>query len=241
MFEVTGHAQFNSRALNVLPPLEEVRPGVWSLPLPMPESALRYVLCYVIVSGSDLYVVDPGWPSDQAWDAFVRYLAQMGAKPADVKGAFVTHAHVDHYGLAPRLKKESGCWLAMHPADREALRMQAEKGDDLEGLRMWADLCGVPEGQALEAIGAFRSLSAGISVEVEVDVDLVHGEDVGIAGRRVVALWTPGHSAGHICLSLPDDQLLLTGDHLLPRITPQIGTWEIGESDPLASYLCSLG
>ena len=49
-----------------------------------------------------------------------------------------------------------------------------------------------------------------------------------------------GHSIAQICLYAPKLKLLLTGDQLLERITPNIGVWPYGETDPLPRYLDSL-
>jgi glyoxylase-like metal-dependent hydrolase (beta-lactamase superfamily II) len=66
------------------------------------------------------------------------------------------------------------------------------------------------------------------------------GEALDLPGRRIRAVWTPGHTPGHICLHDEDYGLLLTGDHLLPRISPNIGLSPIDGDSPLSSYLESL-
>jgi glyoxylase-like metal-dependent hydrolase (beta-lactamase superfamily II) len=53
-------------------------------------------------------------------------------------------------------------------------------------------------------------------------------------------IWTPGHSAGHICLYDARHKVLLSGDHVLPHITPSVGLHVRAASNPLADYLDSL-
>jgi glyoxylase-like metal-dependent hydrolase (beta-lactamase superfamily II) len=53
-------------------------------------------------------------------------------------------------------------------------------------------------------------------------------------------IWTPGHSAGHICLYDKRNKVLLSGDHVLPHITPSVGLHVRTTSNPLADYLDSL-
>jgi glyoxylase-like metal-dependent hydrolase (beta-lactamase superfamily II) len=72
------------------------------------------------------------------------------------------------------------------------------------------------------------------------DVLLEHGELVPLPGRRVRAVWTPGHTPGHLCLHEESEDLLLTGDHVLPRISPNIGLQSNFAEPPLAAYLRSL-
>ena len=43
-------------------------------------------------------------------------------------------------------------------------------------------------------------------------------------GPDLLAVWTPGHTPGHLCLHLADREMLFTGDHVLPRITPHVGS-----------------
>jgi glyoxylase-like metal-dependent hydrolase (beta-lactamase superfamily II) len=53
-------------------------------------------------------------------------------------------------------------------------------------------------------------------------------------------VWTPGHTPGHLCLHEEAEDVLLTGDHVLPRITPNIGSQPRTAGPPLAAYLESL-
>src|ERR1019366_8197086 len=46
--EVTGVAQRQAWRDHVLPPVERVRPGLWSVPVPIPDNPLRYVLVHLL-------------------------------------------------------------------------------------------------------------------------------------------------------------------------------------------------
>lgn len=54
------------------------------------------------------------------------------------------------------------------------------------------------------------------------------------------AVWTPGHTPGHLCLHDETEDVLLTGDHVLPRISPNIAVQPNSVNGPLADYLSSL-
>ncbi len=75
---------------------------------------------------------------------------------------------------------------------------------------------------------------------VEPTVGLADGDLVPLAGRRVKAIWTPGHTPGHLCLHDQDNDLILTGDHVLPRISPNIGLQPHNSKPTLGPYLTSL-
>ena len=72
------------------------------------------------------------------------------------------------------------------------------------------------------------------------DVLLTDDELLPLAGRRIRAIWTPGHTPGHLCLHDEDNDVLLTGDHVLPRISPNIGLQPHSATPPLGPYLDSL-
>jgi len=66
------------------------------------------------------------------------------------------------------------------------------------------------------------------------------GELLDLPGWSVRAVWTPGHTQGHLCLHDSDNRLLFSGDHVLPRITPGVGVHPAEETDALGDFLASL-
>jgi glyoxylase-like metal-dependent hydrolase (beta-lactamase superfamily II) len=83
------------RATKPLPPVEQVRPGLWSIPVPLPIP-LRYVFVYAFETDKGAFLIDAGWNTDDAFDALSAGLGQAGFEMADVKGVMVTHIHPDH-------------------------------------------------------------------------------------------------------------------------------------------------
>src|SRR5256885_13071022 len=118
-------------SLNPLPPVERVGPGLWSVPVPLPMSSLRYVFVYVIETDRGPYIVDTGWNTDDAFAALSAGLKQVGTSIADVAGVLVTHIHPDHYGLAGRVREEPGAWVGPHPADAALIHEPHEDPTDL--------------------------------------------------------------------------------------------------------------
>ena len=106
----------------VVPPVERVRPGLWSIPVPIPDNPLRYVLVYALELDSGVALVDAGWDTPEAWTALTDGLAIAGGSIGDVRAVVVTHIHPDHYGLAGRVREASGAWIGLHPADAALLR-----------------------------------------------------------------------------------------------------------------------
>lgn len=240
--EVLGVEQQAAWLARRPPPVEKLPGGLWSVPVPIPDNPLRYTLSYLVPADEGLVVVDPGWDTDAGWAALLDGLATAGASTTDVAGIVTTHVHPDHHGLSGRLRAESGAWIGMHPAERDTLpqRRRDEHGDTRTEITTWLRGCGAPEAEITDLLGALGRAPRPAERLPEPDVLLEDGDLVPVRGRRLRAVWTPGHTPGHLCLQEPDAQLLLTGDHVLPRITPAIGSWPGAAEPPLGQFLRSL-
>lgn len=221
------------------PEPEELGGGLWSVPVPIPDNPLAYTLVYAVESPQGPVLIDAGWQHEDAWTALRDGLATFGIDVADVRGVVVTHYHPDHAGLAGRVREASGGWIAMHHADAEIVRLF--RSTDQGGRRAF-ELTALRRAGASEAELAQPVESRRVEPPAVPDRELSDGELVDLPGRRLRAIWTPGHSPGHICLHLEDGDRIFTGDHVLPRITPHIGLYpyDLPDVDPLSSFLGSL-
>ncbi len=237
---VTGLLQKDAWAHNVLPPVEKVRPGMWSVPVPIPNNPLRYVLVYVLELDDGVALIDAGWSTDDAYQALVDGLAVAGGSITDVRAVLVTHIHPDHYGLAGRVRDASGAWVALHPADAALIEGRYANPDRLvENMVRLLALSGVPEDKQPDLAQA--SLEMRVLVRLaQPDVLLEDDERVDLPGWPLRTIWTPGHSPGHICFWSEREEVLLAGDHILPRITPNISYHSQQFPNPLGNYLESL-
>jgi glyoxylase-like metal-dependent hydrolase (beta-lactamase superfamily II) len=228
--------------------------GVRSLQVPIPDNPLGYTLVYVVDSDRGPVLVDTGWDDPESWDALAEGLAACGTSAAEVHGVVITHHHPDHHGLSGKVREASGAWVAMHAADTAIVRRTRETRPGRWFAYMTAKLvaAGAPEEHVapLRDPGP-RATLPGFSPALP-DREIVPGELLDLPGRRLRAIWTPGHTPGHVCLhleeghpeGLPGHGRLFSGDHLLPEITPHIGLYEDPDdatvTDPLGDYLDSL-
>jgi glyoxylase-like metal-dependent hydrolase (beta-lactamase superfamily II) len=230
----------DAQVVSPLPPVERVRPGVWSIPVPLPNSSLRYVLVYVFETDRGPYLVDAGWNTEEAYQALSNGLEALGTSISSVQGVLVTHIHPDHYGLAGRVRDVSGAWVALHPADAQLIHDRYDAPEHLLELvgdqlrRFGAPVAEVRPLQ--EAAMPVRSLVDPVLPDVLLD----DGTRPEIPGWHLTAIWTPGHSPGHLCFYEHAGNLLLSGDHVLPRITPNIPFHPQAGPDPLGDFLASL-
>jgi glyoxylase-like metal-dependent hydrolase (beta-lactamase superfamily II) len=227
--------------------------GVRSLQVPIPDNPLGHTLVYVVDTDRGPVLIDTGWDDPASWDTLAEGLTACGTSVGEVHGVVVTHHHPDHHGLSGAVREASGAWIAMHEADTAIVRRTRSAEPERWFAYMAAKLtaAGAPEGHVAPLRGARRRTLPGLYPALP-DRGIVPGELLDLPGRRLRAIWTPGHTPGHVCLhleeehpaQLPGHGRLFSGDHVLPEITPHIGLYEDPDdttvTDPLGDYLDSL-
>ncbi|GII87447.1 MBL fold metallo-hydrolase [Sphaerisporangium siamense] len=235
-------AQMEAWHGGAMPAVEQVRPGLWSIPVPIPINPLRYVLVYALELPDGVAIVDAGWNTDEAYAALSDGLGAAGYAMGDVRAVLVTHIHPDHYGLAGRVRENSGAWIGLHPADARLLRERYDE-PEIETLvarqRAMLARSGVPPLTADELSGASMAIRDHVSM-ARPDRLIEDGAALDLPGWDLRAVWTPGHSPGHLCFVSPSRRLLFSGDHVLARITPIVAVHPQSAPNPLADYLDAL-
>jgi glyoxylase-like metal-dependent hydrolase (beta-lactamase superfamily II) len=212
--------------------IEEIRPSLFRVEIPLPNSPLKYLNSYVIRSSERNLIIDTGLNRKECLDAM-----QAGLRQLDIDLAktdfFITHLHADHFGLLSKLVTGTSRVFFNRP-ETELI----EASGWWERMIAYAAKNGFPENELREAIQSHPGRKFGSEWIPEMNI-LRDGDQV-IAGNycfRCVS--TPGHSLGHTCLYEPDKKILVAGDHILIDITPNIQCWT-DEQNPLQDYLASL-
>ncbi|GAA4544673.1 MBL fold metallo-hydrolase [Amycolatopsis samaneae] len=224
------------------PGIYEVAPGVYRIPLPLPDDALRAVNVYAITDGTTLTLVDSGWALAESRKLLTSALRGIGAELADITEFLVTHVHRDHYTQAVALRREFGMKVALGQGEEPSLKASANP----ERLPMAPQVhllrrCGADE--VVEALARLfgtdpRHHEANLW-EVP-DEWLLPGHRTVMPGREFEIVCTPGHTAGHVVFVDEVGGLLFSGDHVLPHITPSIGFQPVPAELPLNDYIDSL-
>ena len=196
--------------------------------MPIPHNPLRYVSVYAFaLDGGGLGLLDTGWESDESWAALTGGLASIGGGVDDVRGVLVTHLHFDHLGLAARVREASGAWVAMHPADATAVAGSppARRRDAWWPPRSssWSSL-GADRAEAVADVGpAERHGARSPAWPCPTGCWRTASTPTSRAGGCAPST-RPGHTPGHLCFAEERTGLFFSGDHVLPRISPNIST-----------------
>jgi glyoxylase-like metal-dependent hydrolase (beta-lactamase superfamily II) len=206
------------------------------LPTPFPVGPVTVYLDDA--PGEPLTLLDTGPVDPHTWSALQAGLAALGYTPAQLERIILSHAHVDHVGLAADLVDASGAQVLTHPWNAAQLSDCAADRD--RTVAFYADLlrCSAVPVEMLAAVGWATKGMKSFTRPVDVSATLDEGQITRLTGRDWQVLHTPGHSAGLICLYEPQSRLLLSSDHLLADISSN----PVVEPPPpgQAERLCSL-
>jgi glyoxylase-like metal-dependent hydrolase (beta-lactamase superfamily II) len=221
-------------------PATEIAPGFWRLPMPIPGHTLGGVCAYLVRDHDGYALIDSGMDIPACAEALEAHLAALGVPLSALHTILLTHAHPDHLGQASRLRDRSGARVWLHAQDAPLVRPVQPAGDaDLDALVGWLTHHGFPPAEAEQARNSVDS-NLGGSFLIEPDRLLEGGETFAIGPYRFEAVWTPGHTPGHICLYDATRRLLLTGDHLFARAAPNVRLMSYSPIDTMGRYLESL-
>jgi len=225
--------------------MTEVIPGINLLQLPLPsrDVFLGYVNIYLIQGDNGCLLVDTGWDSEPAFDSLKRQLAEIGTHFEDISQIVVTHIHPDHCGLAGRLKQLSQVNIALHHLERDLIEPYSDMPKLMQQGIEWMQINGVPADEFAQVLTQMRATHPEMmkfTPPVLPDTTLHGGEVISVGSFTFKVLWTPGHSPGHICLYEPSHKILISGDHILPTITPNIELHPYSSDNPLGDYINSL-
>lgn len=212
--------------------------GIHRLSLPMRANP-GHVNAYLLNDDDGLVIVDTGHRTDET-RAFWTAVLDGPLASAGVRRILLTHAHPDHAGNAQWLAERTGAPVLLADAEMDALhrlwRGSVKQGPEVTAFfRRW----GVPEDQCLNILGMLGFFRHGCPALDCVTETLADGACVHAAGRPWRVRFGGGHTPANATL-LSDDGWLISGDHLLPTIYPNISVWWGAADNPLHDFLDSL-
>jgi glyoxylase-like metal-dependent hydrolase (beta-lactamase superfamily II) len=217
---------------------DRILPGLWRLRLPLPWPAVPHVNAFAIASGNGVVLVDTGFHEPGAMRQLDRALDQAGLRFEHIRLLVCTHAHSDHYGQAGPITRAAGCELWMHPRHTHATKSARDPNRAFERRLEVARQSGVPAADLESFEAERRGQGFGIAEIVLPARDLLPGVEVSTDLGTWQVYETPGHAPSHVVLHQPEHGLLLSGDHLLGRVSLY---YDYGHTpDPVREFLDSL-
>ncbi len=217
---------------------ERVLPGVFRLRLPLPWPGVPHCNAWAVAAGEGVVLFDTGMHQPGSLAHLERALAMCNLRLQNVRLLVCTHAHSDHYGQAAPILERAGCELWMHPNYEHMRGWAEEPGAALARRLEIARRSGVPEERLRRYAAERGSQESGIAAVVEPDRALLPGVLIETDLGAWTVHETPGHSPSHVCLFQPERRLMISGDHLLGRISLH---FDYGFSaDPVGEFINSL-
>jgi glyoxylase-like metal-dependent hydrolase (beta-lactamase superfamily II) len=210
---------------------ERVLPGVWRLRLPLPWPGVPHCNAWAIAARTGIVLVDTGTHEPGSMAHLERALDQVRLRVEDVRLVVVTHAHADHCGQAHPIAERAGCEVWAHPKHQHF----SAYADDPEAAHARRAEVARQSGVPTEPPRSGRTLASG---PLRPDRDLLPGVEI----ETDLGTWsvheTPGHAPSHVSLFQAERRLLISGDHLLGRVSLY---FDYGFTpDPVGEFLTSL-
>jgi len=217
---------------------ERILPGLWRLRLPLPWPGVPHGNAWAIASGSGVVLIDTGMYEPGSLGQLERAMDQVNLRLEHVRLLAVTHAHSDHWGQAAPIVERAGCEFWMHPNHEHAGHGGSDRELRLARRLEVARQSGVSEDEVEVLAQRIKDLPSGVASYIEPDRELVPGVEIETDLGAWSVHYTPGHAPSHVCLYQAEHRVLISGDHLLGRISL---FFDYGYSpDPVAEFLDSL-
>jgi len=218
-----------------------VAPGVLWVRMPLPF-ALDHINLWVLEDGDGWTLVDTGIATDETralWDTLLA--GPLAGRP--VRRLICTHFHPDHIGLSGWLTDRLSVPLWASVTEWAFGRQLAAMPDDAFAeiaRRLYARAgCGPDLLDFVAQRGnPYRHRVAALPTSVR---RLMNGQDVRIGASTWRVVTGQGHSPDHVGLFSAHARVLISGDQVLPRISPNVSVWPTEpDEDPLSLFLASL-
>jgi glyoxylase-like metal-dependent hydrolase (beta-lactamase superfamily II) len=219
----------------------QIAEGIHQVQLPLPFP-LRIVNCYLLREEDGGWtVIDAGINYEAGQAAWQAAFTELDIAPARIRRIILTHTHPDHYGLAGWLAAQSGAPVLLAPGEQRFVQRVWHDGPvNEQHINTFFQSHGMPAALAEHVCATMATIRAMTEPRPAATTALAPGTTFQAGGRTFQAIATPGHSEEHLVFYCAGERLLLCGDTVLTKITPNISLWPHGPANPLADFLRTL-
>ena len=223
----------------IFPEPTKLMDGLYLLKMPLPFR-LDHINVYLLEDDDGWNIIDCGLDVPETIDVW-KYVFSSFFKEKKVKSVYVTHLHPDHIGVAYWLSKNANAQIFITRGEWElANKLMSFAAEEKDVLLKHYSRFGLNDMELEKLVTkgpVYRRLVHSLPKNVE-----YIGEDdsINMAGRKWEVKIGRGHSPEHACFWCESEKLLISGDHILPRITPNISLMALGLINPLNDYLTTL-
>ncbi|MHA2036921.1 MAG: MBL fold metallo-hydrolase [Promethearchaeota archaeon] len=183
---------------------------------------------YLFTINDSIVLIDAGYSFKYWKNAFYKALNELKINIEDIDYCIITHEHPDHVGLVADLKKANpNVKIGMHEIAyelaklREQLIKNTNKEEKIKERTELFISFGLPKEEVDVMMQRFGRGGMGFEY---IEPNLLLNNDDRIVNGELQIIHSPGHSVGHICIHYPKKGILFSGDHILSKITPHLGT-----------------
>ncbi|MCL2336746.1 MAG: MBL fold metallo-hydrolase [Firmicutes bacterium] len=215
----------------------EILPNLYLIEIPLPKTPLKVLNSYLLKGPERNLLIDTGLNLRECAETMDSALRQLDVR-LDQTDLFITHMHADHSGLVAHLAHSTSKIYCSQP-DAEIIFNDILSEQGWEKVFVGA----LDHGFPAEELALIPESHPGYQYAPPKEVKFTEvrdGDPVSNGDYHFVCMATPGHTRGHMCLYEADKKLLISGDHILDDITPNISSFDLEGWDPLGEYLAHL-
>ena len=168
-----------------------------------------------LIDDDPLTLIDTGPKTDEALAALRQQIFATGHRVDDIKRIVLTHTHEDHCGLTGQLQNISGARVYVHEWESNRLSKTVE----YDPYKRIFKKGGVPVEVIKQFEAGFKKMTE-LQDAVEDFETYRDGDEFVFAHGSLRAVHTPGHTTGSTCFWRESNRVVIAGDTVLKKITP---------------------